>query len=206
MRSSSRTLFGNSEDIFGGEELVTHLGPASNGKFCVLPSSLFPSQWLALQGGYVETREGPAKKTAFRAGCTTYADLTLWRAPTPTVPDFTPSILHDGKMQPRLVALFAFLAQTTQRDFCHRLLAPVTHTCWAASDAALSSRRWMSDQANTGMLGCNMPKLAANALLVHELALSAWAFRTFSAKEALWSLNFTIIFSLLTYSKRVLIT
>ena len=51
-----------------------------------------------------------------------------------------------------------------------------------------------------------MPKLAANALLVHELALSAWAFRTFSAKEALWSLNFTIIFSLLTYSKRVLIT
>jgi hypothetical protein len=59
--------------------------------------------------------------------------------------------------------------------------------------------------ADTGMLGC-MPKLAANVLLVHELALSAWAFRTFSAKEALWSLNFTIIFSLLTYSKRVLIT
>jgi hypothetical protein len=59
--------------------------------------------------------------------------------------------------------------------------------------------------ADTGMLVC-MPKLAANTLLIHKLALFAWAFRMFSAKEALWSLDFTIIFSLLTYSKRVLTT
>jgi hypothetical protein len=43
-------------------------------------------------------------------------------------------------------------------------------------------------------------------LLIHEPALSAWVFSIFSAKEALWSLNFTIIFSLLNYSKHVLMT
>jgi len=52
----------------------------------------------------------------------------------------------------------------------------------------------------------HMPKLASNVLLIHELVLSGWVFSTFSAKEALRSLSFTIIFSLLNYNKRVLMT
>lgn len=56
--------------------------------------------------------------------------------------------------------------------------------------------------ADTGMLVC-MPKLAAKASFVHEPALSVWVF---NAEEALWSLSFTVILSLLNYSKRVLMT
>ena len=78
MWSSSRTLFSNSRTSLAVKSWSPILVQPLNGKFCVLPLSIFfPSQWLALQVVYVETREGPAKKTAFRAGCTTYADLTL---------------------------------------------------------------------------------------------------------------------------------
>jgi delta(3,5)-delta(2,4)-dienoyl-CoA isomerase len=58
---------------------------------------------------------------------------------------------------------------------------------WAASDAAFSIREVdVGLAADTGTLA-RMPKLAANASLVHELALSA---RTFGAEEALRSLGF----------------
>jgi delta(3,5)-delta(2,4)-dienoyl-CoA isomerase len=58
---------------------------------------------------------------------------------------------------------------------------------WAASDAAFSIKEVdVGLAADTGTLA-RMPKLAANASLVNELALSA---RTFSAEEALRSLGF----------------
>jgi delta(3,5)-delta(2,4)-dienoyl-CoA isomerase len=58
---------------------------------------------------------------------------------------------------------------------------------WAASDAAFSIKEVdVGLAADTGTLA-RMPKLAANASLVYELALSA---RTFSADEALRSLGF----------------
>jgi delta(3,5)-delta(2,4)-dienoyl-CoA isomerase len=58
---------------------------------------------------------------------------------------------------------------------------------WAASDAAFSIKEVdVGLAADSGTLA-RMPKLAANASLLHELALSA---RTFSAEEALRSLGF----------------
>ncbi|KAF8502688.1 ClpP/crotonase [Russula emetica] len=58
---------------------------------------------------------------------------------------------------------------------------------WAASDVAFSIKEVdVGLAADTGTLA-RMPKLAANASLVHELALSA---RTFGAEEALRSLGF----------------
>ena len=164
----------------------------SNGRFCVLPSSLFfLSQLLALQGGYIEMHEGPAKKAAFWAGCTTYADLTLLicllDAYCPRLYASASRATARDQFNAARLAAPSFLAQTTQQlppsllapcylhlmeeakslskqdslgcDILQPVIRAIHSTAfglvlnllcavdaqWAASDAALTSRRWMSD-------------------------------------------------------------
>ena len=154
MRSSSRTLFGDSRTSLAVKSWSPISVQPLNGKFCVLPSSLFFFSHLngwRYRGGYVETREGPAKKkTAFWGRVhhlrRPYAShLSPRRLLSPTLRQ---CILHNGKgsiqCSPGSWPLFVPSAKL-HSDFCHHSLLPVTHTCWAASDAALASRRWMLD-------------------------------------------------------------
>ena len=182
-------------------------GPAfERGKFCVLPSSLFfphLNGWRYRED-MLETREGPAKKKKQRSGqgapphARPYAShLSPRRLLSSTLRQ---CILHNGKgsirMQPRLVALLPLSAKL-HSDFLPSLLAPrYSHSCWAASDAALASKKvdvWTGGPIQA-CWGC-MPKLAANVLRssMSLHCLHGRSGRLAVLKEALWSLNFTII-------------